>query len=753
MKLIFLFLIIVFYISSAFAQNNYPIQYLKNSSSNAKFVLKNNNKISANSSFLIADLYKKNKLKDKSVTDSSLIKKYRLTNIDSVLYISCFIEVKDINALNTLTEKGIKVKSASKNIITALVPISIFNDISNIENINYVEISESVKIKMDKVRTETGVNNVYNAVNLPKSYTGKDVIIGVIDNGIDLTHPNFYDTNYYYTRIKRAWDQDGTGGKPPKGYNYGVELSSQNEMLNYKSDDTTTSHASHVIGIASGSGYGSNNKYRGIAPCSDLVFVSFVDNSGIADGIDYIINYAKLYDLPCVINMSLGMHYGPHDGTSMFDQFCDGKVGEGLILVGSAGNEGADKIFIDKTFNSTDTVVSTFVRFPYSTVKSSGQTSLDIWGEQGGSFKVSVKIYNTNTNQVEDYTPSITPNSQSSFNNFDLYDSDTYSDICSVDISTEINSQNNKPHAYIELNNLGQSDNYQWVMIEIIGKNTNVKMWEVDNAAEFSNNSKPLPWVSGTSNSTVTEIGGTGKNIITVGAYTTKTNWIDIFGNTQFADYPGVVGQIASFSSKGPTADNRVKPDITAPGNVIASSFNSYCWEDATYVVDQVEMGGKTWYYGVMQGTSMAAPVVTGVIALWLQANPFLTPDEVKGLLKSGAIKDTYTGTIGDEGSNTWGYGKINANVFDQITFVQSDIRIYPRYFRGIVNVRFDKAYSNAEFNVYDLYGRKVYNGKVSDIQSGQIEHLYMTNLSMGYYTLRLNIDGNISNTKLIMLK
>ena len=125
--------------------------------------------------------------------------------------------------------------------------------------------------------------------------------------------------------------------------------------------------------------------------------------------------------------------------------------------------------------------------------------------------------------------------------------------------------------------------------------------------------------------STIKEIGGTGNSIISVGAYNTT--------NT-------TVGNIASFSSKGPTADGRTKPDITAPGNRITASVSRFdnrylsggsSWSD---VVAGVPNGTSNWYFAQMQGISMSSPMVTGIIALWLQAYPHLNQTQALNLIK-----------------------------------------------------------------------------------------------------------------------
>jgi len=190
-------------------------------------------------------------------------------------------------------------------------------------------------------------------------------------------------------------------------------------------------------------------------------------------------------------------------------------------------------------------------------------------------------------------------------------------------------------------------------------------MWAATGGAQFTNAGKPSPWMNGSTNSTVGEIGGTGNAIISVGAYTSKNSWTSFNSSSQSAPAFAPVGAIAPFSSKGPTADNRTKPDITAPGNILASSVSRF---DNSYIstsgrtVSGVTNGTNTWYFGMMEGTSMASPMVTGILALWLQAYPHLNPTQALNLIKQNAWTDSYTGTIPSTGNNTWGWGKVDAH-------------------------------------------------------------------------------------------
>jgi hypothetical protein len=306
-----------------------------------------------------------------------------------------------------------------------------------------------------------------------------------------------------------------------------------------------------------------------------------------------------------------------------------------------------------------------FVEFPYLSGKTNGRATIDIWGSPNTTFKVFTAIYNINSNSFEDYTLYISSNYRGVYIDT-LYDKDPlFPDRCIVEISAVDKSPlNNKPNIKIYVDNTDQDDNYRYVLIGIIGRNTTVHAWAnsiPDGLAIFVDKGYAYPVKSGNTDYTVGEIGGTGKSIISVGAFTTKNIYTDFRSRTQFIPYFTLIGEIAPFSSKGPTVDGRIKPDITAPGNVVVSAvsrFDSHFDSNSPLVVSGLTDGTNTWWFAALQGTSMSAPVVTGIIALMLSANPQLSPSQIKEIFQTTSITDNYTGITPN---NTWGWGKVNA--------------------------------------------------------------------------------------------
>ena len=408
------------------------------------------------------------------------------------------------------------------------------------------------------------------------------------------------------------------------------------------------------------------------------------------------------------------------------------------------------------------------VFFPNSNTNyANGTEIIDIWGQVGHNFEVSVNVYNVFTNQFESFTPYVSTSSNSSLNTT-IYDNDTSSspDPCLVLINTEsINTNNNKPHATVIINNSQQDDVFRYVLLEIRGNSGAVNTWLAnDKNGIFSNLNIPGT-TDGDTNMTVGEIGGTGNSIISVGAFTSKNTYTAFNGTTvnngpvPSIDFPGVLGSIASFSSKGPTADGRFKPDITAPGNVIVSSVSRF---DSNYTSTSVEtVSGLTdsinnWYFAAMQGTSMSSPMVAGIIALWLQANPNLTVAQIKTILQNTSITDSFTGTGSAIPNNTWGRGKINAytgiqyiNQFLNVeTFdTSNNFIVYPNPTSS--KVYFDNSNFNfKEVAIYNYLGQEVTKTSFSNNINNQ--EIDMSTLATGVYVLKFSDSATSKSVKVV---
>ena len=154
-----------------------------------------------------------------------------------------------------------------------------------------------------------------------------------------------------------------------------------------------------------------------------------------------------------------------------------------------------------------------------------------------------------------------------------------------------------------------------------------------------------------------------GDNLYSLGEPASTRSVITVAAHQSEVRRNGAViggGFIADFSSFGPTIDERIKPDVSAPGVGVMSSVSSFT--DANVTVDEtVDFEGKMYPFSKLSGTSMSSPATAGVVALMLEANPNLWYNEAKEILHATAREDVRTGDVPETGNAQWGWGKVDA--------------------------------------------------------------------------------------------
>ena len=660
----------------------------------------------------------------------------------------CYIHISKLSALSEIENLGLQINSIVDKRITLNIPQSLITTLANIDGLERIELGTPIFPTLDNAREYSETNKVHNGIELTSGYTGKGVIVGIIDQGIQLDHINFYNEQGEL-RIKRFWNQTDQQGTTPKGFDYGSEYRTQSEIESIKYDTDNGTHGIHVTGIAAG-GYKGNN-YYGIATESDIVFVSYNGyTTSISDAISYIYNYAEEVGKPAVINISIGGFIGPRDGTSDFDIIADKLQGEGKILVGAAGNGGDTNWHISKTLVSSTDKLKTFMPCSYklSNYTSQNIDYIEVYGDSNTHLNLTLSLYNKQTNSYESSSSVVSTR----FWNSAIYNLNS-GIVGTIEIYSEVLPNTNKPHILIVKSLTQSSGNYAIEMNISSSKNNTIHAWSyMDTFDSYGFNTH----TKGDSDYSVNEVGGTGKRIITVGSYVSK----DIFG--------GTVGDISSISSKGPTVDGRPKPNITAAGEGVISSYsNSPNISQSSYYKPYLDFGttvnynNETYYYGAMSGTSMSSPVVAGIIALWLEARPTLTPEGIKEIIAKSAITDEYTGDI-SQPSSTWGYGKIDAwagikeclilNGIDETKSISDKTVIIKNNKIGEeLNLLFAKNLNNILIKVYDISGKLLDVNKIQYITSGDEYTIETKKYNKGIYIINI-ISDKISETFKIVL-
>lgn len=528
------------------------------------------------------------------------------------------------------------------------------NELDQVPGLLYAELAGKVAPTLDRAVKATRADSVQRGINLPQSYTGRNVLIGVLDWGFDYTHPMFYDTTLTTSRVRAAWDMWKRSGPAPTGHAYGTEYDTPQELANAQADTVNVyslaTHGSHVAGIAGGSGAGTSN--RGVAFDANYLFCTFlVDAAAVLDAFDWMHSIASADDKRLVINSSWGLHYmGTLDGNSLISQAIDQLSSEGVVFCNSGGNNGDVNFHIKRTFNN-DTLRSRVQFYPYSAHPKMWGQSLSMWGDEGASFQAGFQL-TTNTNTVLQETPWYNTATQPAYlDSFLVEGADTVYFNLTAEAAHPLNGR-----PYFRLRVKNRSTALRVVMKATAASGT-VHFW---NVTELSNDvgnwgmdfqAGGAGTIGGDHNYGISEPACTA-SCITVAAYSSEY----YIGSNNIQ----VGGQIAGFSSFGPTLDERMKPDITAPGVSVVSSISSFT--DNSYTPTQViSFNGRDYPFAAFSGTSMSAPMLTGIVALMLEADPEISPAEIKAVLQQTARTDAQTGVIPAEGSTRWGSGKVNA--------------------------------------------------------------------------------------------
>lgn len=678
--------------------------------------------------------------------------------INNKVQIGMLIRVNDAATLRKQIESvGGVFESMAGDIMAAKVPITEAGNIALSDAAAYSDICVSRQPMLNNSRAAIQADVVQAGTNLPKGYTGKGVVVGVVDSGIDWTYSDF--KNSSGSRIQYMWDMSGASGAPA-GYTYGTEYTKQQIDASFCTEADLADgegHGTHVSCIAAGNGK-TNGIYTGIATNSDLVFVkgfasgpSFADDD-VINGCTYIFAKADALSEPAVINLSLGGQYGPHDGSSTYESALSNLTGPGKIICASAGNDGGSDIHLRYTATGASTAASSIT--PLSIPSGTSAVLIDMWYPASGTINVGLALYSGST--LLGYTTPVIPGG--TMNKKTITMGGTSYGILTIDASTAFSAYNSCREAIIYLTNGTGTYDLTKVTWCLYTYGTGAFDAWIDYGASFSTVNSGN--IKGGDNAYSVGVPGTAKKVICVGSYVTAPSWPSINGHTYHYASAATKDSLSSFSSMGPSRDGRLKPDIVAPGQAIISALSTSLKIGTDVDSSWVVPGGK---HRVMQGTSMAAPHATGVIAMMLEKNPKLTYDQVYSILTSSATKDSYTG---QSGTDLYGYGKLNALSAIQATATDvkaalkgvTDYKLYRNYpnpFNPSTKISFDlPVQGNVTLKVYDVLGKEVAT-LINGVKAAGHQEIEFNadNFPTGVYIYQLKAGGNIYSNKMLLVK
>lgn len=566
---------------------------------------------------------------------------------------------------SVLTDNGCRVLAQRGNLCIAEIPLTALRRLSLEGNVKRIEAGRRASVMMDTTAIVVNAVAVNKGTRLPKGYSGEGVVVGVQDIGFDLTHPNFWTADMSRYRIKAMWDQlstDTIGSRLPAGRDY----VGQEALLTveHPRDGLIQTHGTHTTGIAAGSGgegCGVVSPYRGIAYDADICLVcnATTDDVSLIDpkdyykytyaldalGFKYIFDYADSVGKPCVINFSEGSHMDFRGDDQLYYEMLDSLTGPGHIIVASAGNMGGFVTYMRKDSDTDSTAIASARGDTYTmvTTRSEGDFRFGV-SLYKGSNRIAGNISLANVLAAPDstlttiikgngLTITVTASAYMS-----CYDGDDY--ICDWRIDRDTTNREEDASWGLELSLAGEG------VVELFSA-THAFYHHDGHIGEGENGySVNSP--------------SSAPSVISVGSTDWRSSMVNNLGETYESSDRFNYGGRSYFSSVGPTFDGRMKPDVMAPGRNIISSYSSFCqWgKEEPSCVRQFDYDGRTYLWNADSGTSMSAPVVTGIIALWLQAYPQLTPEDCLKVFSATCSHDdgssVYPNTL-------YGYGGIDA--------------------------------------------------------------------------------------------
>lgn len=581
--------------------------------------------------------------------------------------LTAFVRI-DGNAAEVLRQYGCKELARVGDISIAAIPLSKLGALSCGRQVKRIETGRRCSIQMDTTRLVVNAEKVYTGEGLSQSYTGRGVVVGVQDIGFDLTHPNFYSADMSQYRIKALWDQlsrDTIGSTLYVGRDYvGRDALLK---LEHPIDGETQTHGTHTAGIAAGSGAEGNgdiSPYRGMACDADLVLVdNAADNASLIDpkdyykftyatdalGFKYIFDYAERMHQPCVINFSEGSSQDFHGYDQLYYELLAKLIGPGRIIVSSAGNDGARNSYIHKNIGKER--AGTFI------MGNEKRFSCTAKSKQTFTFRVSV-YDNVASPQIVDISTVNICNAQDSL----LTDSLLVGGKKYIwRVLAYPNSYDARETAYdFQISSPSKLGDSPQVSLQVMGRDADIELYRMSGYM-FPHSLDPV-LDAGDCRYTIFSP-SSSPDVICVGSTSYRTQFVNYLGEKKVYD-SGQKGIRSSFSAMGPTLDGRIKPDVMAPGQNIISSYSTFFINNPKNVnasvksdVRHFEYNGRTYAWNANAGTSMSAPVVTGAIALWLQADPTLTPADC---LEIFAKTCSHYDTSLSYPNNLYGYGQID---------------------------------------------------------------------------------------------
>lgn len=603
---------------------------------------------------------------------------------------------------------GVEVNGGRTSILLVSFTSDAIDALEASPAVKAIQLERPVSGKLNYARKLSNIDQIHSGQGLPQAYTGRGVIAALVDGGFDPNHVNFINADGS-SRIENFTNFRTTSGQ------VNTEVYDASYMPKITTDSPETFHGTHTMGIMAGSYRGKvtagelypdekgmtasrvveiDNPYYGVAPEASIAAAAGASTDQyVGYGISQILNYAYWKSgeegrtVPVCLNMSLGSNVGPHDGSATLSKYIDAEVAyaeEGnavrFIPVLSAGNEGDLPIALHKTLKEDDTdmktcLLSTDLFGQDSKYPNALYGQIYVYSDSEEGFDIQAVVINKSRKRVAlqnalSYSPEGAAKYIASSSDF-VADEDTkVSPQLAANfegylgVMAQLDQQESGRYkAIIDIylyNTTANKDSY--CIGFIVSGKPGQRIDAYCTGEWFTFNSHGLDaegYLNGMTDGTISDI-ACGRSIISVGSYNVRNYWANTDGTIAGYDYDMFSNNhVSDFSSYGTLTDGRKLPLVCAPGATVISSSNQYyldAYGDAVQAKCSDSKRQYSWHQCV--GTSMSAPVVTGSVALWMQADPTLKVADVREIIRQTAKVDSDV-TCGNP--TQWGAGKFDA--------------------------------------------------------------------------------------------
>ena len=597
--------------------------------------------------------------------------------------ITLVIETKEEHARQTFDEiraAGAVVLSKLGQQAVVSIALDKVADLERIDGVTSIDGIHQAELQTDISRVETGVNQIDGSLTGEPGYTGSGITIILLDHGFDFGHRAFKDKDGK-SRIRCVYIPSDERGKkfsyddPEAGTIVmpGSIYDTPELISGLTTDDAAYAHGTSTASVAAGSI--SPQGYGGMAPDADIVLVSLYqaeNAAGVETAIHFAAQYAKLLQTPTVVNGSINSHMGPHNGTSTVCRAIN-ELSNYAIPVFATGNDGNGYRHIHKLLTSDDPVMYAQLQKTFSVAEDYSLQPMIVSAIYGttrkafsteGKLSLQVLLKNDATEQVLWQSPVFIPDnenvSEMMINIADGTEAgEALKDYLKDGFIQMVAARESDGRMtfllYVSVNcvlDVSDVDKFPLVASITSDADFDVDLWELTQGfLTIKKEGYPLP-----DNSMSGGDFTTTEKCISVGSYVANL----VFRKPDGTDFDTSflhryeLGEIVETSSWGEYTNGVTQPTVCAPGQYIMSAGSRYdtsvgpvaesrLWEDSPYLASS--------------GTSVAAPTVSGIIALWLQAKPDMVLDEVKQVLANTSVRDSFY----DIDPHHWGFGKINA--------------------------------------------------------------------------------------------